>query len=169
MSCLALSSLPGLGLHGAVVLLAGEVDHAHPVDGPAVSLRLPGRGQLLVAAEEGVDPLRDCGLPPRSSSALVTLLRDIPVIRVLVPLLLLDVGGLLSLGVSLMIILVTFEAQVQTRGLARLLGLTEVRAAGLAWAEIMISRGRGEERVCKGLRWGAGDWLHMYISKSHNV
>ena len=141
MSGLALSSLPGLGLHGAVVLLAGEVDHAHPVDGPAVSIRLPGRGQLLVAAEEGVDPLRDCGLPPRSSSALVTLLRDIPVIRVLVPLLLLDVGGLLSLGVSLMIVLVTLEAQVQTRDLARLLGLTEVRATGLAWAEIVISRG----------------------------
>ena len=58
---LALSSLPRLGLHVAVVAGAGEVHHTHPVDGPRVPGLLLGLG-LKVGADEGVDPLRRCGL-----------------------------------------------------------------------------------------------------------
>ena len=127
-----LSSLPDLCLHVAIIVaMPREVHDADPVDGPRVPILLLGLG-LRVAAEEGIHPLRGCGLPSRSASApsLVTLSRDIAVVGVIIPLLILD-GCLLPLGVSLVIILVPLEAEVKTRGLARSFDLGIVRTARL--------------------------------------
>ena len=121
-------SLPCLGLHVAVVAVAGEVHHAHPVDGPRVPALLLGLG-LLVAAEEGVHPLRRRGLAARpAASALVTLLGDVAVIRIVVPLLLVGVG---LVPLSLMVIIVSLKTKIQSGRLARLLSLI-VWAAWLA-------------------------------------
>lgn len=137
ISLTAHRSLPRLGLHVPVVAVAGEVHHAHPVDGPRVPALLLGLS-LLVAAEEGVHPLRSRGLaarPAGASAPLVTLLGDVAVIRVVIPLLLVGVG---LVPLSLMVIIVSLKTKIQSGRLTRLLSLI-VRAAWLAWTQNEVS------------------------------